>query len=233
MRSHTDARVRRPRVQAGKSGSSTIPRTSRCPRECKRSGGLRRCAAPAGYKEIRAARVKGHRGNRSVRPTVVSARGKDGTGAAFGHTLIELEPLASAVVVPDHQGFSSQITTVWISPTTTVPNTGVRKRWLTEANRRGSSLSVPNAWQILASMTKPVCVDATDESRMATLMPWSQPPPARRCAAKRQPGGRDGAHCLLGRRAPQGRHHQHVDDAQGDHRDADCPAGIHRGAPRP
>ena len=38
------------------------------------------------------------------RPTVISVRGEDAAGAAFGHTLIELEPHASAVVVLDHQG---------------------------------------------------------------------------------------------------------------------------------
>jgi Fe-S cluster assembly protein SufD len=41
------------------------------------------------------------------RPTVVSVRGEQSTGAAFGHTLIELEPHASAVVVLDHQGSAS------------------------------------------------------------------------------------------------------------------------------
>ena len=38
------------------------------------------------------------------RPTMVSVRGEESTGAAFGHTLIQLEPNASAVVVLDHQG---------------------------------------------------------------------------------------------------------------------------------
>jgi Fe-S cluster assembly protein SufD len=38
------------------------------------------------------------------RPTVVTVRGEESTGAAFGHTLIQLEPNSSAVVVLDHQG---------------------------------------------------------------------------------------------------------------------------------
>jgi Fe-S cluster assembly protein SufD len=38
------------------------------------------------------------------RPTVISVRGEETTGAAFGHTLVQLEPHASAVVVLDHQG---------------------------------------------------------------------------------------------------------------------------------
>ena len=38
------------------------------------------------------------------RPTVISVRGEDAAGAAFGHTLIELEPHTSAVVMLDHQG---------------------------------------------------------------------------------------------------------------------------------
>jgi Fe-S cluster assembly protein SufD len=38
------------------------------------------------------------------RPTVMSVRGEESAGAAFGHTLIELAPHASAVVVLDHQG---------------------------------------------------------------------------------------------------------------------------------
>jgi Fe-S cluster assembly protein SufD len=40
----------------------------------------------------------------ATRPTVISARGEDAAGAAFGHTLIELEPHARAMVVLDHQG---------------------------------------------------------------------------------------------------------------------------------
>jgi Fe-S cluster assembly protein SufD len=43
-------------------------------------------------------------GAAASRPTVVSVRGEETTGAAFGHTLIQLEPHASAVVVLDHQG---------------------------------------------------------------------------------------------------------------------------------
>ncbi len=38
------------------------------------------------------------------RPTVISVRGESSAGAAFGHTLIQLEPNARAVVVLDHQG---------------------------------------------------------------------------------------------------------------------------------
>jgi Fe-S cluster assembly protein SufD len=38
------------------------------------------------------------------RPTVVTVRGEESAGAAFGHTLIQLEPNSSAVVVLDHQG---------------------------------------------------------------------------------------------------------------------------------
>ena len=38
------------------------------------------------------------------RPTVVSVRGDDTSGAAFGHTLVDVGPNASAVVVLDHQG---------------------------------------------------------------------------------------------------------------------------------
>jgi Fe-S cluster assembly protein SufD len=43
-------------------------------------------------------------GAAASRPTVVSVRGEETTGAAFGHTLVQLEPHASAVVVLDHQG---------------------------------------------------------------------------------------------------------------------------------
>jgi hypothetical protein len=35
---------------------------------------------------------------------MISVRGEDAEAAAFGHTLIELEPHASAVVMPDHHG---------------------------------------------------------------------------------------------------------------------------------
>jgi Fe-S cluster assembly protein SufD len=38
------------------------------------------------------------------RPTMISVRGEQAAGAAFGHTLIQLEPHARAVVVLDHQG---------------------------------------------------------------------------------------------------------------------------------
>jgi Fe-S cluster assembly protein SufD len=38
------------------------------------------------------------------RPTLISVRGESGTGAAFGHTLIQLEPNSRATVVLDHQG---------------------------------------------------------------------------------------------------------------------------------
>jgi hypothetical protein len=40
----------------------------------------------------------------AARPSVISERGEDAAGAAFGHTLIELEPHATAVVVLDHHG---------------------------------------------------------------------------------------------------------------------------------
>jgi Fe-S cluster assembly protein SufD len=38
------------------------------------------------------------------RPTVVTVRGQDTGGAAFGHTLVDVQPLAQAVVVLDHAG---------------------------------------------------------------------------------------------------------------------------------
>jgi Fe-S cluster assembly protein SufD len=38
------------------------------------------------------------------RPTVVTVRGQDTEGAAFGHTLVDVQPLAQAVVVLDHAG---------------------------------------------------------------------------------------------------------------------------------
>jgi Fe-S cluster assembly protein SufD len=44
------------------------------------------------------------RGVVASRPTVISVRGDDPAGAVFGHTVIELQPLAQAVVVLDHTG---------------------------------------------------------------------------------------------------------------------------------
>jgi Fe-S cluster assembly protein SufD len=38
------------------------------------------------------------------RPTLVTVRGQDTEGAAFGHTLVDVQPLAQAVVVLDHAG---------------------------------------------------------------------------------------------------------------------------------
>jgi Fe-S cluster assembly protein SufD len=38
------------------------------------------------------------------RPTVVTVRGSDGAGAAFGHLLVEVGPMASAVLILDHAG---------------------------------------------------------------------------------------------------------------------------------
>jgi Fe-S cluster assembly protein SufD len=38
------------------------------------------------------------------RPTVVTVRGHDGDGAAFGHLLVDVQPMARAVVVLDHAG---------------------------------------------------------------------------------------------------------------------------------
>jgi Fe-S cluster assembly protein SufD len=43
-------------------------------------------------------------GIRASRPTVLSVRGEGGEGAAYGHTVVALEPHAEAVVVLDHQG---------------------------------------------------------------------------------------------------------------------------------
>ena len=44
------------------------------------------------------------RGVVASRPTVISVRGDDPAGAVFGHVVVELEPLAQAVVVLDHTG---------------------------------------------------------------------------------------------------------------------------------
>jgi Fe-S cluster assembly protein SufD len=38
------------------------------------------------------------------RPTVVTVRGHDAEGAAFGHLLVEVGPMASAVIILDHAG---------------------------------------------------------------------------------------------------------------------------------
>jgi Fe-S cluster assembly protein SufD len=38
------------------------------------------------------------------RPTVVTVRGHDGDGAAFGHLLVDVQPMAQAVVILDHAG---------------------------------------------------------------------------------------------------------------------------------
>ena len=38
------------------------------------------------------------------RPTVISVRGEEAAGAAFGHLVVDVAPLAEAVVVLDHQG---------------------------------------------------------------------------------------------------------------------------------
>jgi Fe-S cluster assembly protein SufD len=38
------------------------------------------------------------------RPTVVTVRGHDGEGAAFGHLLVEVKPMARATVILDHAG---------------------------------------------------------------------------------------------------------------------------------
>ena len=38
------------------------------------------------------------------RPTVISVRGEEAAGAAFGHLVVDVKPLAEAVVVLDHQG---------------------------------------------------------------------------------------------------------------------------------
>jgi len=47
------------------------------------------------------------RGVVASRPTVVSVRGDDPAGAAFGHVVVQVEPLAQAVVVLDHTGSAS------------------------------------------------------------------------------------------------------------------------------
>jgi Fe-S cluster assembly protein SufD len=44
------------------------------------------------------------RGVVASRPTVISVRGDDPAGAVFGHVVVELEPLAQAVIVLDHTG---------------------------------------------------------------------------------------------------------------------------------
>ncbi|MGH3159212.1 MAG: Fe-S cluster assembly protein SufD [Streptosporangiaceae bacterium] len=38
------------------------------------------------------------------RPTVVTVRGQDGAGASFGHLLVDVQPMARAVIVLDHAG---------------------------------------------------------------------------------------------------------------------------------
>ncbi len=38
------------------------------------------------------------------RPTVISVRGEDAAGAAFGHLVVDVAPLAEAIIVLDHQG---------------------------------------------------------------------------------------------------------------------------------
>jgi len=43
-------------------------------------------------------------GLEGTEPTVISVRGESADGAAFGHTLVNVEPQARAVVVLDHQG---------------------------------------------------------------------------------------------------------------------------------
>ncbi|HEY3954679.1 MAG TPA: Fe-S cluster assembly protein SufD [Streptosporangiaceae bacterium] len=40
----------------------------------------------------------------AARPTVVTVRGHDAEGAAFGHTLVDVQPMAQAIVVLDHAG---------------------------------------------------------------------------------------------------------------------------------
>ncbi|HWG63184.1 MAG TPA: Fe-S cluster assembly protein SufD [Streptosporangiaceae bacterium] len=40
----------------------------------------------------------------SSEPTVISVRGEDASGVAFGHTVVQLEPMSRAVVVLDHRG---------------------------------------------------------------------------------------------------------------------------------
>jgi len=46
------------------------------------------------------------------RPTVITVRGDGADGAAFGHTLVEVGPLGSAVVVIDHVGSATYADTV-------------------------------------------------------------------------------------------------------------------------
>ena len=43
----------------------------------------------------------------AARPTVVTVRGHDAEGAAFGHTLVDVQPMAQAIVVLDHAGSAS------------------------------------------------------------------------------------------------------------------------------
>jgi Fe-S cluster assembly protein SufD len=43
----------------------------------------------------------------AARPTVVTVRGHDAEGAVFGHTLVDVQPMAQAVVVLDHAGSAS------------------------------------------------------------------------------------------------------------------------------
>src|SRR5713101_3625998 len=38
------------------------------------------------------------------RPTIISVRGEEAAGAAFGHLVVDVAPLAEAVLVLDHQG---------------------------------------------------------------------------------------------------------------------------------
>ena len=46
------------------------------------------------------------------RPTIVTVRGEGSEGAAYGHTLIEVEPFGSAVVVVDHIGSATYADTL-------------------------------------------------------------------------------------------------------------------------
>ena len=46
------------------------------------------------------------------RPTIVTLRGEGADGAAYGHTLIEVEPFGSAVVVLDHVGAATYADTI-------------------------------------------------------------------------------------------------------------------------
>jgi Fe-S cluster assembly protein SufD len=43
----------------------------------------------------------------AARPTVVTVRGHDAEGAAFGHTLVDVQPMAQAIVVLDQAGSAS------------------------------------------------------------------------------------------------------------------------------